>query len=180
MKTRAICLALALAMVAGAAHGQAAPAEQPVPLFSDAGLMTGLILEATGFGLVIGGGATASLSLDAALVMMQIAPICSSVGAWVSQGKMEGYTELWQGRGLEYDASGLIKKSKTAAVATTAFTAGALVLPLLGEVGVYLSLACTGVAVGWDMYAFYAVRSIWLRELNTAIVDSGMDWKAFR
>ncbi len=180
MKTRALCLVLALVLAGGAAYGQAAPAEQPVPLFSDAGLMTSLILEATGFGLVIGGGAASSISLDAALVMMQIAPICSSVGAWVSQGKMESYTELWQSRGLEYDAAGLIKKSKTAAVATTAFAAGALALPLLGDVGVYLSLACTGVAVGWDMYAFYAVRSAWHRGLNAAIVDSGMDWKAFR
>ncbi|MBU0926469.1 MAG: hypothetical protein KKA67_01865 [Spirochaetes bacterium] len=180
MRKRGLSGAVILALAAGAAFGQATQAEQPIPLFQDAGLMTGLILEATGFGLVVGGGAAAAVSLDAALVMMQIAPICSAAGAWVSQGKMESYTELWLSRGLEFDAEALIRKSRAAAIGTSAFAACALVLPLLGEIGAYLSLACSGVAVGWDMYAFYTARGVWHRGINEAILGSGIDWKAYR
>jgi len=180
MRKLRLCLALILSIPVCTAFGQAAPAEQPIPLFSDPGFMAGVILEATGFGLVVGGGATASLSLEAALIMMQVAPICSTAGAWISHSKMQATTSLWQSRGLSYNPDALIKKSMTAAIATSAFTVGALVLPLLGEIGTYLSLACTGVAVGWDMVAFYTVRSVWHREINATILDSGMDWKSYR
>ncbi|MBU0935002.1 MAG: hypothetical protein KKI09_07480 [Spirochaetes bacterium] len=172
-------LVLSLGSALLGAQTSAVP-EQPIPLFSNPALMTGLILEATGFGLVIGGGTATSVSLDAALVMMQIAPIFSASGAWVSHSNMEKQAALWQNRGLVFDSSSYVSKSRTAAIGTTAFAAGALLFPLLGEVGIYLSLACTGVSVGWDMYALYAVRSIWLRSLNTAILDSGIDWKSYQ
>lgn len=180
MSNRWLCATLALTIGAYSVFGQAPQAEQPVPLLGDPGLMTGLILEATGFGLVIGAGAATSISLDAALVMMQIAPACSAAGAWVSHSRMRAATSLWQSRGLEYNPDALIKNSFTAAIGTSAFAAAALVMPLIDDVGPYLSVACAGVAVIWDMIAFYAARSVWHKELNAAIVGSGLDWKSYR
>ena len=87
----------------------------------------GLILEATGFGLVVGGGATASLDLGAALIMMQIAPVCSTTGAWCTQAFMEQTAAEWEAKGLNFDSTEYIDSSRSAAIGTTVFAAGSAV-----------------------------------------------------
>ena len=134
----------------------------------------GIILEATGFGLVVGGGATASLDLGAALIMMQIAPVCSTTGAWCTQAFMEQTAAEWEAKGLNFDSTEYIDSSRTAAIGTTVFAAGALLTPLIPDVGNYVSLGCTAVAVIWDMIAFYGSRQGWYMDINQAIVTSGM------
>jgi len=179
MLKRCVLILSLLLVVAGALTAQsvAQPAEQPLQPFNDFGAMAGLVLEATGFGLVIGGGAATSISLDVALVFMQIAPLFSASGAWVSQGFMEKTNRLWLERGLGFDASSYLNNSRTAAIVTTVFAAGAILAPLIGEVGIYISLGCTAVSVVVDMYALYAIRSAWLQQMNTAILASDLDWR---
>jgi hypothetical protein len=150
--------------------------DPPINFFEEGMAMTGLLCEATGFGLVVGGGAATSVSLDAALIMMKIAPVFSTVGAWCTQSFMTTTSEEWKARGLQFDTSGYIADSNNAAIGTTAFTAGALLAPLIPEAGIYISLACTAVAVIWDMFALYGPRQEWLMEMNEAILASGLKY----
>ncbi|HON87844.1 MAG TPA: hypothetical protein P5519_01390 [Spirochaetia bacterium] len=152
--------------------------------FTDAGGMTGLILEATGYGLVIGAGVAASDRdmLGAALVLFAIAPICSTAGAWLFHGFMVRTTNFWAKNGVSFDASGYIKASNTYAIITTSAMVASILTGLLipDTAGVIVSLVCSGVSVCADIIALYGVRLAWTNAINKAIVSSGVDWKTIQ
>ena len=151
--------------------------DNPINIFDNTLGAAGLICEATGFGLVIGGGMTTSLDLEAAFIMMQIAPLFSTGGAWFTQTYMLETSAEWKERGLVFDASGYIDESESAAIGTTAFAAGALLAPLIPDAGIYISLACTAAAVIWDMIALYGPRQEWYMAINEAIKASDINWQ---
>ncbi len=178
MMKRAVAVFLAACLSISFSFSQA-PGSPVTPFSSPVG-MTGLILEATGFGLVIGGGAAASVDLGAAIILMQIAPVASLSGAWVTTGFMQKTTDYWVGQGVVFDGQPYIKKSRTLAIVTTALGAGSLLVPLFIDdtPGAIISIVCAGAAVCTDIVGLYGTRLGWTKAINEAILKSGKDWKA--
>jgi hypothetical protein len=178
MGKRTAAFSIALCLTASLAVAQAP--DSPVTPFGSVPGMTGLILEATGFGFIVGGGAASSVDLGAALVLMQIAPIASSAGAWVTTDFMAKTGDFWAKQGVAFDSSPYIKTSRTLAITTTAFAAGALLVPIALDdtAGAIISIVCAGVSVCVDLYGLYIPRLGWTKAINEAILASGIDWKA--
>ncbi|GEM_PF-1004353 len=155
--------------------------ERIVTPFSDSGGMTGLVLEATGYGLVIGGGVASSSrsTLSLGLTFMAIAPLASTSGAWLFQNYMERTTNFWVNNGVNYNGSQYLKTSKIYAYVTTGAALAAVLSGLFMQntTGVIISLVCSGVSVGSDIIALYSVRRSWMESLNKAIITSGVDWR---
>jgi len=124
----------------------------------------------------------ASSDLGVALALMQIAPIASVSGAWLTQGFMQKTNQFWVDHGVLFNGQKYLKNSRTCAIITTVFGAGALFLPLVmeDEAGTITSIVCAGVSVCTDMIGLYGVRLGWTKALNEAILKSKVDWKAIQ
>lgn len=89
-------------------------------------------------------------------------------------------TNFWTSQGVSFDAPKYLTSSNTYAVVTTSAMAASLVVGLLVPdfTGAIISLVCAGVSVGADMIAFYGVRRNWMQAINSAIAESGVDWRS--
>jgi hypothetical protein len=173
-------IALLLVLLVLAASAAAQTINDPVTPFKSVVGMSGLILEATGFGLIVGAGSATSFDLSVGLALFSIAPVASTAGAWLTQSYMKSTNAFWIGKGLQFDGSSYLNKSNTYAIVTTAFGVASLFVPVFveGLTGAIISLVCSGVSVGVDIVGLYGPRLGWTRAINTAILESGMDWRA--
>lgn len=172
----ALVMVALLACVSLAGQG----AQDPVTPFKSTLGMSGLILEAAGFGLVVGAGAATSIDLSVGLAMFSIAPVASIAGAWLTQSFMQKTDAFWIEQGLVFDSSSYIRKSRTFAIVTTSFGVASMFLPVFidGTAGAIISIICAGVSVGSDIIGLYGPRLAWTKTINETIYDSGIDWKA--
>ncbi|MCX7655159.1 MAG: hypothetical protein N2Z76_01375 [Treponemataceae bacterium] len=165
--------------------GWSQQSEKVVTPFSDAGGMTGLILEATGYGLVIGAGAAMSSrsTFSLGLTFFSLAPIASTAGSWFFQNYMERTTTFWVNNGVPFEGASYLNTSRTYAFITTAAAVAAVVSGFLipdKTTGFIVSICCSAASVCSDILALYLVRVSWMEDLNKAIVTSGVDWKTMQ
>ena len=182
MTKKVIALIVVLAVSVGMVCAQ--EEVRVVTPFTDAGGLTGLILEATGYGLIVGAGVASSDRdmLGAALALFAIAPIASTAGAWLSHGFMVRTTNFWAANGVSFDASGFLKTSNTYAIVTTSAMVASILTGLLipDTAGAIVSLVCSGVSVCADLIALYGVRLAWTNAINKAIAVSVVDWRSIQ
>lgn len=152
----------------------------PIHPMNNRQLMTGVVVEAIGFGLFTAAGPVVSLDLGAGLIMIQVAPLFSIPGAWVTQNFMQKTSDFWLDQGVQFEPAEYLRKSRIHAIITTAGGVGALFVPLLmpNTAGAIVSVVLSAAAVGTDMISLFGVRMRWSNDLSNAILESGVDWRA--
>jgi len=152
------------------------PGFEPINYLEEPGLFGGLIVDATGIGIMSASGIISSIDLQAAIIMIQVSPILCSIGGSIMNSSISGHVEEWNAKGLNFDDSNFKSKAWAYTYATWGLTAGGLIAPLVipSFEGAIASIVLCGGAVIVETIGLYGVKRDWLMALNTAIYESGM------